>query len=63
MSCAKTAEPINLLFGLWTRVGRRKHEFSRICCGRWHVSTNRQFLNTSCIYIRRVKKDITFLAK
>jgi len=25
VSCAKTAEPIDLPFGLWTRVGRRKH--------------------------------------
>jgi len=30
MSCAKTAEPIDLSFGLWTRVGRRKHKFNRI---------------------------------
>jgi len=25
VSCAETAEPIDLQFGLWTRVGRRKH--------------------------------------
>jgi len=25
------AEPIDLPFGLWTRVGRRKHKFNRIC--------------------------------
>jgi len=25
VSCAKTAEPIETLFGSWTRVGRRKH--------------------------------------
>jgi len=30
-SCAKTAEPIDLTFGLWTPVGRRKHKFNRIC--------------------------------
>jgi len=30
MSCVKTAELIDLLFGLWTRVGRRKHKFNRI---------------------------------
>jgi len=30
VSCAETAEPINLSFGLWTRVGRRKHKFNRI---------------------------------
>ena len=30
MSCGKMAEPIDLQFGLWTRVGRRKLKFSRI---------------------------------
>jgi len=30
VSCARTAEPIDLPFGLWTPVGRRKHKFSRI---------------------------------
>jgi len=25
MSCAKMAEPIEMLFGVWTRVGPRKH--------------------------------------
>jgi len=30
ISCAKTAEPINLSFGLWTREGWRKHKFNRI---------------------------------
>jgi len=27
---AKMAEPTDLLFGLWTQVGRRKHKFNRI---------------------------------
>jgi len=30
VSCAETAELIDLLFGLWTRVGQRKHKFSHI---------------------------------
>ena len=30
MSCAEMAEPTDLSFGLWTRVGRKKHEFNRI---------------------------------
>jgi len=30
VSCAKTAEPIDLPFGLWTQVGRRQHKFNRI---------------------------------
>jgi len=25
------AEPIDLPFGLWTRVGQRKHKFNRVC--------------------------------
>ena len=29
MSCAKTAEPIDSPFGLWTQVGRSKHKFKR----------------------------------
>jgi len=28
VSCAKTDEPIDLPFGLWTRMGRRKHKFN-----------------------------------
>jgi len=30
VSCAKMAERIDLPFELWTRVGRKKHKFSRI---------------------------------
>jgi len=30
VSCAETAESIDLSFGVWTRVSRRKHEFNRI---------------------------------
>jgi len=30
VSCAETAEPIDLPCGLWTQVGRRKHKFSYI---------------------------------
>jgi len=30
VSCAKTAEPIDLPFGLWTRVGQKKYKFNRI---------------------------------
>jgi len=30
VSCAKTAEPIDLSFRLWTRLGRRKHKFNRL---------------------------------
>jgi len=29
--CANTAEPIDLAFWLWTRVGRRMHSFNRVC--------------------------------
>jgi len=42
VSCAKVAEPIDLPFGSWTRVGWSKHKFSRIyqvvpMCLRWRV--------------------------
>jgi len=49
VSFAKTAEPIDLPFTLWTQVGRKKHKFNRIrqvapMCphGRahWHHLTN-----------------------
>jgi len=30
VSCAKTAGPMDLRFGLWTQVGRKKHKFNRI---------------------------------
>jgi len=30
VSCAEMAEPIDLAFGLWTRVGGKKHKFSDI---------------------------------
>jgi len=30
VSCAKTADPIDLPFGLWTRMGQRKHWFNRV---------------------------------
>jgi len=30
VSSAKTAEPIDLPFGLWTQVGRSMHKFNRI---------------------------------
>ena len=30
MSCAEAVEPINLPFGLWTQVGRRKYKFNCI---------------------------------
>jgi len=28
--CKKTVQPIDLLFGLWARVGRRKHKFNHV---------------------------------
>jgi len=31
MICAKTAEPINSPFGLWSWVSKRKREFNHIC--------------------------------
>jgi len=45
VSCAKTAEPIDLPFGLWTRVGQRKHKCNRIhqvapMCPHWSHLAN-----------------------
>jgi len=41
MSCAKTADPINLLFGLWTRTGPRKHAFDGVHIGaNWQIRLN-----------------------
>ena len=47
VSSADIAEPIDLLFGLWTLVGRRKHKFHRIhqmvpiwCHARWRHLAN-----------------------
>jgi len=37
VSCAKMAEPIDILFGLWTGVGRRKHTFNHICQVGGHI--------------------------
>jgi len=31
VSCAETAEPIDLPFGLWATMGRRKHKCNCIC--------------------------------
>jgi len=31
VSCAESAEPIDLPLRLWTLVGRRKHKFNGIC--------------------------------
>jgi len=31
VSCTKTAEPIEMPFGLWTWVGRRKHVWCMWC--------------------------------
>jgi len=49
VSPAKAAEPIEMPFGFWTRMGRRKHKFNRICqvvpmCpqGRARIVLNRQ---------------------
>jgi len=45
VTCAKTAEPIDVPFGLWTRIGRKKYKFNRIrqvaLCARmgWHSDT------------------------
>jgi len=59
VSCAETAEPINLPFGSWTWVGWRKHKFNHIrkvaqMCTmwilftRWHQCTWRHLCRELC---------------
>jgi len=60
MSCAKTAEPSGLPFGLWTWVGRRRHEFSRIHQvapmyphgTTWRIQLNRPSVATMRSYVK-----------
>jgi len=40
VSCAKMAEPIDMLFGLWTRVSPRKHAFGGVHSAHWRHLTN-----------------------
>jgi len=50
VSCAETAETIDLPFGLWTLVCRRKHKFNRIrqvvpmcpSLAHWHIGATWQ---------------------
>jgi len=39
------AEPIEMPFGLWTQVGRRKHKFSRIRAGGANVPSQEGILS------------------
>ena len=42
VTCAKTAEPIEIPFGLWTRVGPRKHVLGGAHIGAtWRIRSNR----------------------
>jgi len=59
VSCAKTAEPIDLPFGLWTRVVRRKHKFNHIrqvapMCpyGNAHLAPPSKYDWTICLWRR-----------
>ena len=45
MGCAKTAETIKMLFGMWTRMGSRKHVLDGV-----HIDTTwRIRLNHPCV--------------
>jgi len=60
MNFVKTAEPIEMPFGLWTRVGRRKHKFNLIrqmapmCLhGKiWRIRLNRLSATTMRPYVK-----------
>jgi len=55
VSCAKTAEPIEMPFGLWTRMGPRKHALGGV-----HTDTTwRMPLNRSCGAAVRLVVKIT----
>ena len=42
MSCVKTAEPIEITFGMWTLVGTRKHVLDGVHIGdTWRIRLNR----------------------
>ena len=42
LSCAKTAESIDVPFGMWTRVGARKHVLDGLHIGaNWRIRLNR----------------------
>jgi len=42
VSCAKMAEPIEMLFGTWTPVGPRKHVLGGVHTGAtWQIPLNR----------------------
>ena len=44
MSPAKTAEPIEMPFGLWNRVGPRKHVLGGVYTGAtWRIPLNRPY--------------------
>ena len=49
VSCAKMAEPIDLSFGLWTRVSRRKQEFTSIRQVQWYWSSETRVLSWDCL--------------
>ena len=38
VSCAKTAEPIEMLFGMWSRLGHRNHVLDG--CAHWRHLAN-----------------------
>jgi len=47
VSCAKTAEPIEMAFGIWTRVGPRKHVLGGLYTGAtWRIPLNRPYAAT-----------------
>jgi len=60
VTCAKTAEPIDLPFGLWTQVGWRKHNFNCIRqvapCGHigatWRIRLNRPSVAAMRSYVK-----------
>ena len=63
VSCAKTAEPIEMLFGLWFRVGPKKHVLGGVHSGPiWRIPLNRRraaAMRPSC---QITKLNVTYLS-
>jgi len=53
VSCAKMAEPIDMLFGLWTRVGAGKHVLGGVHIGAtWRIQLNRPCAAAMRLFVR-----------
>jgi len=61
VSCAKTAEPIEVPFGIWSQVGPRKHALRGVYIGAtWRIPLNRLSAGVSvCLSVCHLQNDST----